>query len=353
MGNANRNIQGKLTNLKAHQQTFIEKIIEKFQNNNSIDVETLIENNVCRNCGGEHLVKNGQSKGIKRFKCKSCGTTQSNTANTPLYRLKLKDLWVDFIHLMLTEHTPLTLEQISKRLSIDIKTAHSWRHKFLTSLNDVKPLYKGKYVEMDEVYLNFRVKGRLGAEKFNQYDHENKAKCVPNNTRIDEIDREKHNSMWMCIHNRMGDFDFVPLKIQQKGHVGYKDLLDFMKDVDLEDTTVITDANRSLKRFLKDRPEANHLQFKSKDIKKGILIDKVAHNNNINNVMSLYGNWIKTFKGYSTKYEWNYLKWFRFHRLFQKDYVDIEKTVKFSIEDKQSHERHSNIFGYYKDFIAA
>lgn len=342
-----------MSNLKPHQQSMITQLYEKLVSYNNIDVETIIENNVCRKCSHDKLVKNGQSKGIKRFKCKKCGSTQSNTANTPLYGLKLKDKWVDYVQLMLSETTPLTLQQISDKLDINIKTAHSWRHRFLSSLNEVKPLEMDNEIEMDDVFLKFRVKGRIGKEKFVTYDYNDQSKNIPNQIRIDEVNKEDHNSIWMCIHNRMGDFDFIPLKVQEKGHVDHEVILEQMKNLNLTNLTVITDGNRSLGKFLSKRNIGKHLKFKSSDTKKGIVDKKGVHNNNINNIMSLLKNWMKVFKGYSTKYEWNYLKWFRFHRMFQQRKLDTENMVKLSVDDKCSSTRYGDIIKYYGDFIAA
>jgi len=342
-----------ISSLKPHQQSMITQLYEKLVSYNNIDVETIIENNICRKCSHDKLVKNGQSKGIKRFKCKKCGSTQSNTANTPLYGLKLKDKWVDYVQLILSETTPLTLQQISDKLDINIKTAHSWRHRFLSSLNEVKPLEMDNEIEMDDVFLKFRVKGRIGKEKFIKYDYNDQSKNIPNQIRIDEINKKDHNSIWLCIHNRMGDFDFIPLKVQKKGHVGHEDILEQTKNLNLDGLTIITDSNRSLGKYLSKKGVKSHLKFKSSDTQIGVIVNKGVHNNNINNVMSLLQNWMKVFRGYSTKYEWNYLKWFRFHRMFQQRRLDTENVVKLSVDDKGSSTRYGDIIKYYGDFIAA
>ena len=66
--------------------------------------------------------------------------------------------------------------------------------------------------------------------------------------------------------------------------------------------------------------------------------------------MNLYNRWVKHFFGNSTKYQWNYLKWFRFTRLFEEN---TKEMTKYSLEDKGSFKRHSEIFNYYKNYLAA
>lgn len=346
-------IHSKLNELKSFQQGRVEKLIDLLLSNNNIDINNLLDENqmVCRSCGHTHFVKNGHSsKGHARYKCKECDSTQSNHANTPVYRLKKKELYVDFIELMLSSTKPLTLNEIAEKLSINKNTALAWRHRFLTSLNDVKSLDLGDEIEMDEVYIPFCVKGNLGKEKFEVYDHKNKENRVPNDVRLIELDKQNYNTVWMCLHNRKGDFDFLPLNIQAKGHVSSDLIKDAMKSINLDDKVVITDNNTALAKYIRENTKAEHYTFKSMDVKKGVVKDKGIHNNNINNTMSLYKRWSSSFFGNSTKYQWNYLKWFRFTRLFNDN---VKEMTKCSLKDHESFNRFNNIFDYYIKYLVA
>ena len=347
-------INDKINSLKDYQKDILNELLDTLLVNNNVDINNILENDlVCRKCGSVKFVKNGSSKGIKRYKCKSCGSTQSIDANTPLYNLKLKNKWVDFVYLMLSEQNPLSCNAIAEKIYINYKTAHSWRHKFLTALNKVNPIKLDEEVELDEIFINFCVKGRIGKEKYENYNYKNKSSNIPTKLRLDEIVKmkENQNSIFMCIHNRQGDFDFVPLKIQKKGSVPSKLIEQSLKDYNFSGKTIITDEGKPLTKYLKGIKNINHQTFKSSDTKNGKMINKNIHNNNINNVMSLFGEWSKAFKGYSTKYQWNYLKWFRFNRLFSG--FNIEIMADFSLKDKESHKRYSNIFGYYEDYMIA
>ncbi len=92
-----------------------------------------------------------------------------------------------------------------------------------------------------------------------------------------------------------------------------------------------------------------HKSFISADVKKGLVKDDV-HNNNINNVMSLYRQWQKDFNGYSTKYECNYLTWFKVMRLFKNDMLSLKNVINQSV-NSLTHSQYKGIFGYYERFV--
>ena len=352
MDTSAKKIINKYNYLKPYQQNILHKFINQFIAINFIDIGSIsAEGMVCRSCGAAFFVKNGTYKENQRYKCKACGSTQFKDANTPLYNLKLKDKWTDFVYIMLDKEQAMTTEKISKLLDFDKKTAQRWRHKFLSSLNEVNPLELEEEVEIDEVYLKFCVKGVIGKEKYKKYFFYGSNSNLESELRKKEkiMEREKYQSIFLCMHNRKSDFDFLPIKIQKKGIVSKKDLERIMKKIDLSKKTVITDKETSMLSYMNTLDNVNHLTFRSSDIKKGILKNKKVHNNNINNTMRLLREWLKVFKGVSTKYIWNYLKWFRFLNLFK--VFKTKQMIKYSVSDKNSYPRFKNIFKTYEQFV--
>jgi transposase-like protein len=345
-------IINKVNGLRSHQVNSIYDMLVEFMTNNDIDLLSLLKGDlVCRGCGSMHLVKNGTINGIQRYKCKHCGKTMACDANTPLYNLKLKDKWVDYIHLMLTEKKSLSCVKIAQHININTKTAHAWRHKFLAAINNINPLKVNKVVEMDEVYIKFTVKGQIGNEKYNECEYNGHTYKVETQLRKDEhvCYDEHYNNIVMCMHNRQGDFDFVPIKIQKKGSVLADDIQRVVEYSGIKDITVITDSERAMIKYFKSRSDIMHETFVSADIKKGLYVNPNIHNDNINNTMNLLRRWMKGFFGFSTKYLWNYLKWFRYIRLFKS--FQMKEFAKFSIDDKQSYSRFRNIFNIYNDYM--
>ena len=338
--------------LKLYQQKMLDKFLNIFINNNDINTDRIsIKDMACRKCGKTHFVKNGNVNNIQRYKCKNCNTTQSADVNTPLYNLKLKSKWVDFMYVMLDDEQRHTCQSIADKLSINIKTAHEWRHKLIASLSKISPIEIENEAEVDEIQLPFRVKGRLGKEKFEEYNWENPTENIPTELHLEEIKKieNKETAFFMCIHNRNGDFDFVPIKIQKRGTVQSSYIKRVFENVGIENKTIITDEGKPMIKYLNTREDITHLTFNSKDCKVGLLLDKNIHNNHINSTMSQFKEWKKQFRGLSTKYILYYLKWFRFIKLFKK--IVIRKMTELSLSDKLSSKRFLNIFTTYKDFL--
>jgi len=241
---------------------------------------------------------------------------------------------------------------LKKNIKISIPTAHDWRHKMLSALHDSNPLNIGEEVELDEIYLRFNVKGTIGKEKFCIESGDDGSKVnIESPLRQEEkkMIEEKYQVIIMCAHNRNGDFDFAPIKIQKKGSASAEDLRNGMTDFNLEGKTIITDKEPAMASFLDGVTGVNHLTFKSSDIKQGIVCIKDVHNNNINNTMMMFRDWQKKFRGFSTKYIMNYLKWFRFVRLFEMS--KIKEMVTFSLVDKESYPRYKSIFSNYEALV--
>jgi transposase-like protein len=158
----------------------------------------------CSHYGSEHIFKHGGN----RLRCKACGKTQTTTKDTVLYRIQNKDKWVDFVFLMLSEKKALSLNDIRERIPMTLKTAHAWRHKFLTLMvkiyDKLNPLrITSSQVEIDEIYLKFRVKGRLGKEKYSNYSTKTESTF---RTKEKQICDEKYQSIFACISDREGIF---------------------------------------------------------------------------------------------------------------------------------------------------
>lgn len=328
-------LDNKIKELKFHQQSEIKALIDKFIEHNKLNPLQINHEIKCPHCESKKYAKNGVTSGRQRFKCKSCNKTYSQATSTSVHKLQKIEQWTDFIYLMFSSKTPLTLVELAERLKLSTKTVHVWKHKLLASLNQSDNLLLSGVVEMDEVFLPFNVKGKKGKEKTWQV-LEMEEQCL----------EEKKNSMFLCIHNRQGDFDFQPIKIQQKGQVKSTDIGNVVSKLIIQKgTTVVTDMSKGSTAYFKTRDDINHEVFKSDGVK-----TKLLHNNNINSTMSMYKGWSQVFNGYSTKYVWNYLKWFRYVRKFQQSSV-VDSLVQKSVKDKQSIDRFNKIPTYYEEFL--
>jgi transposase-like protein len=177
----------KFKDLKPYQQETVARFLDNFCAINALNVSSISsEGMVCRKCGEKSFVKNGNTKGIQRYQCRSCKSTQFHDANTPLYNMKIKGKWADFVFLMLDTDRSKTVKSVSDELDINPKTAYRWRHKFLSSLNAVNSIVLLEESEIDEVYFPFTVKGIIGKEKFDVYKAPDHPDNVESAFRIEE-----------------------------------------------------------------------------------------------------------------------------------------------------------------------
>jgi len=220
-------IASKFSELKEYQQKKIVKFLNKFLAINIIDTDFISgKNRVCAKCGSTFFVKNGtygrknDKKKVQRYFCKNekCRGTQSANKNTPLHNLNKKTEWVDFVYLMLDSDEPMSCAAISENLDISVRTAFRWRHRFLSSLEKSNPMTIGEELELDEVYFPFNVKGTIGKEKYEKYYGHKHSDNVESELRQKEkiMQKENYQSIFLCRHNRLGDFDFSSIKIQKK-----------------------------------------------------------------------------------------------------------------------------------------
>lgn len=114
----------------------------------------------CPGCGSVDIKKHGKKEGKQRYRCKDCGKTFMETANTMLYRSKLTtEQWKELIKGMV-QH--LSLSQIAE--NIGISTAGVWynRQKVLDCMNSIfkEQDQFADIAEFDEyeVHMSFRGK---------------------------------------------------------------------------------------------------------------------------------------------------------------------------------------------------
>lgn len=245
----------------------------------------------CPKCGSFHFVKNGKLKNHQRFICKECKTHFTEYKNT-IFHLTKKDitLWKTYIKLMFEGYS---IKKISEELGICIQTSFRWRHKILNILENrfMNDKLSG-IVEIDETFVLNSHKGehiigiegrkRGGASKYRGQSREQTGILVA-------IDRKKN----------------VISQVYRYGKISTKNVKDILKDRIKAKSILITDGCRAYNDF------ANENNFELikmiNEKKKGIY-----HINNVNNYHSLFKNFLKQFKGISTKYLNKYLGWYKF-----------------------------------------
>jgi transposase-like protein len=116
-----------------------------------------VESLGCAHCGGRDIVGWGLSRGLPRYRCKSCNRTFNAATNTPLSRLRKKASWLDQAQAMIDG---VSLAKAAERCGVHPSTAYRWRHRFLSAPALDKPQMLHGIVEADETFILESFKGR-------------------------------------------------------------------------------------------------------------------------------------------------------------------------------------------------
>lgn len=240
----------------------------------------------CPKCGSFHLIKNGKSKGHQYFICKDCGKSFVEYKNT-IFSSTKKDilLWKSYIRLMFNG---CSIKKIAEKLNICIQTSFRWRHKILSILEQkfMNDSLKG-IIEVDETFL-------LESHKGIKYEDDKKIKRKRGISSqqvgiLVAVDRN-HN----VISQKYGN-----------GKISTQNVVDILKNRIEEKSVLVTDGCSAYNEFA----SGNGFELiKLVKIRK----NGIYHINNCNCYQSHLKNFLRHFKGISTKYLDRYLAWYKF-----------------------------------------
>lgn len=251
----------------------------------------------CPYCKSIHIVKEGKLNNHQRYKCKDCHHYFSQYNNTIFYTTKKEiDLWKQYIDLMFEFKS---LKKISKELNICIQTSFKWRHKILTLINKLCMNDKlSGIVEIDETFIRESQKG---------------------NRNLNRLPRNKTHGKFSKIKNKRGlssDQAGVLVAIDRNNNIISKfyglgkitdtQIYNILHNKIDKNSILITDGYVPYKSFAFDE------NFEIKQCISGRPISKMYHINNCNSYHSYLKEFLKKFKGISTKYIDEYLAWFKF-----------------------------------------
>ncbi len=231
----------------------------------------------CPKCGSFHLVKNGKAKGHQRFICQDCNQHFTEYKNT-IFNLTKKNiqLWKSYIKMMFDGYT---IKQIANELHICIQTSFRWRHKILSVLEN-----KFMNDTLSGIVEIAGVKGRKRGGRATKRGQSNQQKGI-----LVAIDRKKN----------------VISEIYGEGKLSTKEVNIILNGRIKKKSVLVADGCSAYDRFA----DENNFELVKigEEKKKGIY-----HINNVNNYHSLLKEFLRRFKGISTKYLHKYLAWYKF-----------------------------------------
>lgn len=256
----------------------------------------IIEGNVagtpdCPHCAAERVVKNGSADGLQRYKCRGCHKTFNALTGTPLARLRMKGKWLEQAGAL---RDGLSLTQITERMGISRHTAFRWRHRFLALPKTVKAQALVGIAETDETFFLRSNKGqRQGLGR----------KPRKRGGKASKRGLSKEQVPVLVARDRSGSTaDFI-LEVDDKTHVAAA-----LKPILLKDTILCTDGSRTLAAAAREMGVTHRPVNLSAGIR---VIAGVYHVQNVNAYDSRLKDWMRRFKGVSTRYLDSYLGWFR------------------------------------------
>lgn len=278
-----------VSNLSYAQLKKLRHVADKHISNNQVgQVVAEREETVssCPHCNSTELNRWGMTKqGIQRYRCKSCAKTFNALANTPLYRMRKPEKWLQYTELM---WHGTSLRKAAKALGISLRTSFRWRHAFLTSPTQRSATEITGIVEVDETFVKESFKG---------------CRKLPRPARKRGGGHCKQVPIVIAL-NRSYDISEQVLQRNTK-----QEIQGFLKPLLTAGSVLCTDGNPSYQGIDKELA-IEHKRLIALDNQR--VIDGVYHIQTLNNYMMSWKLWLGRFRGVSTKYLHHYLGWYRF-----------------------------------------
>ena len=248
----------------------------------------LEETRQCPHCKASGAVSKGMARGLRRYQCKACNKSFNAATGTALQGLHNKGECLAFGN-CLTEG--MTVRKAAEYWDFAISTSFRWRHRFL-STQDHNTLNLKGIVEADETYV---LESRKGERNLDRKARKRGGKASKRGLSDEQV------PIFFAV-DRSGTTVCSVLPSVTGDNV--QAVLEPMID---DDIILVTDGNNIYPPCAKSlgiKHEA--LNLSAGERKRG------AFNiSRVNNRHSLFKDFLHRFRGVSSKYLGNYLRWFQ------------------------------------------
>ncbi len=252
----------------------------------------------CPHCqvSAKQLAPWGWSRGLRRYRCRSCRRTCTARSATGLARLHYPDRWKDYGQALIDG---LSVRKAAKACGISKNTAFLWRHRFLAAAAEHHATHETGIVEVDETFFLESFKGQ---RRLPRPPRKRGGVSVTRGTGKDQIpvmvvrDREGHTA----------DFKLDKLDAE---HV--REAL--MPLIDRE-AVLCSDGAAVYASFARTQGITHQIVHArpGQRVRQGAF-----HIQNVNAYHSRLKNWMTRFHGAATRYLPNYLGWRRMLERYQ------------------------------------
>jgi len=187
-----------------------------------------------------------------------------------------------------------SIKRCAEETDICVQTSFDWRHKILSSFNELRPSEFEGILESDDIFFLESSKGSRNLDR-------------PSRKRGEKAKKRGISNDQIAVVVTQDRKDSKELVVATRGRISKKDLDKILGGKIKSGSTLCTDSHRSYTAFTR----ANDIEHQKFVANKGKRVkDKIYHVQNVNNTASRLRTWMRPFNGVATKYLQNYLNWF-------------------------------------------
>ena len=245
------------------------------------------EDRQCPHCGTKGAVSRGKARGLRRYQCKACNKTFNAATGTPFQGVHKKDRLLTFGRCMAEG---LTVRAAAKRCGLSVPTAFNWRPRFLGTKDKTPVKLKG-IVEADETYV---LESRKGDRKLGRKARRRGGKASKRGLSDEQVPI-------LVAVDRSGTTACSVLPSVTAESV------QTVLEPRIEDHSIlVTDGNNVYP------PCAKSLGVKHEalNLSVGERVRDAFHIQTVNSRHSALKDFLRRYRGVSSKYPGNYLRWF-------------------------------------------
>lgn len=260
----------------------------------TLDEKRFAQGRFCPHCNSNLVVRFGKTKqGSQRYRCKDCGRTFTASTGTLFSHSRRPGLLRQYLNCM---NLQMSLRKTARSCGISLPTAFAMRHRILDSLSSANAASRlDGIVEADETFLDLSFKG----------NHSRNAFKLPREAhrRGHTQTQRGHSLHKVCLITAIDRESDTLIRVSNLGVPTAGDLTDTLHATMPAGTTLCTDRNSAYIALAKQE-SVNLVQLRGGRIKHGLF-----HIQNVNQLHSALKEFLRPFRGVSTKYLPNYMTW--------------------------------------------
>ena len=247
----------------------------------------LAETRQCPHCNTAGAVSRGIARGLRRYQCKACKKTFNAATGTALQGLHKKGRWVTFGDCLADG---ATVRESAAHCNFAVTTAFRWRRRFLGTQDQNPPKLMG-IVEVDETYVLESQKGNRNLDRKARRRGGKASKRGLSDEQVPILVAVDRSGTTTCSVLPSVTADNVQAVLEPR--------------ID-DDILLVTDGNN----VYPPCAESHGNKHETLNQSAGERVRGTIYIQTVNYCHSRFKDFLRRFRGVSTKYLGNYLRWF-------------------------------------------